>query len=380
MNILIAPDSFKGSLEAAQLSNIIEKACYEIFPKANLSKLAMADGGEGTVLAVLPSLEGEIIKVNVQSPDFRPIEASYGIFDSNKAIMEMAEASGITKVSNRDIFKMNTFGTGEMVLDGIKRGVRTFYIGIGGSATNDCGIGFAAALGVKFLDENNNAVFPIPENFLKIRSIDDSEISPEIVNTKFVVMCDVESTLLGKKGATYVFAKQKGASTEALPLLEKGMAHIAQLFEEKYGNQKENSITNKKGSGAAGGLGACMFAILNAKMQSGISTILDILDFDTKLKNIDLVISGEGRMDYQSAFGKVLYGIGLKCKEKDIPCIAIVGSLGEGYEDMYKHGITSVVTTVDSIMPLEEAVKNAESLSYKATVRALRLFKAGMNK
>ncbi len=373
MKILVAPDSFKGSLEAYQICDIVEQAVHEIFPHATVAKLPMADGGEGTVFAVLSTLKGEEITVSVNSPDFRMIKATYGFVhnavDGNQAIMEMAEASGITKVEKRDILKMNTYGTGEMVLDAIHRGVKTIYIGIGGSATNDCGLGFASALGVRFLDAKGHELMPIPENFLHIARIDDSAMKEEVRKTNIVVMCDVKNPLLGKTGATHVFGRQKGATDETIPLLEQGMTHFGQLLEKTYGA----GIINKEGAGAAGGLGAAMLAIVGAKMQSGITTILNILDFDRHIEDVDLVITGEGRMDYQSAFGKVPFGVGSKCKKRNIPCIALVGGLGERYEELYAHGITSIMTTIDGIMSLEEAIKNAERLCYQATIRALRM-------
>ncbi len=375
MKILIAPDSFKGSIEAHRICDIGEQAAKKLKPDIEVIILPMADGGEDTVSAVLASLSGERVTVGVQSPDFREIDAAYGMWDNTNAIMEMAEASGITKVEKRDIWQMNTFGTGQMVLDAVSRGAKTIYMGIGGSATNDCGIGFAAALGVKFLNANGTEVSPIPKNFMQIAKIDDSGISQKIRDIKFIVMCDVSNPLLGESGATHVFGKQKGVKDEDRDRLETGMAHVAKMIEAKYGKH----IINAPGAGAAGGLGASLLAFMNATMRSGVEVVLDILNFDEALYGVDLVITGEGRMDYQSAFGKVCYGVGQRCKQKNIPCIAVVGSLGERYEEMYDHGITSIMTTVDGIMSLDYAIENAEDLCEKAMNRALRFALIGKN-
>lgn len=368
MKILVAPDSFKGSLEAYEICNIVEDVANSLFKDVEIVKLPMADGGEGTVVAVLNALNGTEVKTTVSSPDFRDITATYGIFNDTCAIMEMAEASGITKVLNRDIFKMNTYGTGQMVLDAINRGVNTIYIGIGGSATNDCGLGFASALGVNFLDKDGNVLQPIPQNFELICDIDTENIDPRIKDTKFIIMSDVKNPLVGKTGASHVFGKQKGASPSDIEVLERGMIHMSNILLKKF--NKDFSI--KEGAGAAGGLGAGLLAFTNSQMQSGVMAVLEIVEFEKHLKGTDLVITGEGRMDYQSAFGKVAFGVGTKSKEQNIPCVAIVGGLGERYQEMYNHGINSIITTVDGIMELDYAIENAHELCKNAVERMFR--------
>ncbi len=375
MKILIAPDSFKGSLSAGEICNIVEKAAIDVFGQVEIGKLPVADGGEGTVEAILEALNGEEVKVEVKSPDFRNIIGTYGIFNKTNAIMEMAEASGITLVEERNIFKMNTFGTGEMILDAIQRGVDTIYIGIGGSATNDLGAGFASALGVKFLDKDGNEVYPIPENFHLITDIDESKVSEKVKNTKFVIMSDVKNPLLGETGATYIFGKQKCGCNENLDHMESRMTHLAKIIEEKKGI----SISNIEGAGAAGGLGAGLLAFTNSEIKSGVFTILDILEFKKHLEGTSLVVTGEGRMDNQSSYGKVPFGVGSLCKEKNIPCVAIVGGLGDKYEEIYNHGVNTIITTTDRIMPLEEALDNAEYFCYTAAVRLFKGIQVGMS-
>ncbi len=371
MKILVAPDSFKGSLEAYEICDIAEQAVKQHFPTAEVIKLPMADGGEGTVTAVLSALNGREMKVTVKSPDFRDITATYGIFDGDKAIMEMAEASGITKVENRDIMKMNTFGTGQMILDAIDNGCKTIYIGIGGSATNDLGLGFISSLGVKFLGKCLNEVAPIPQNFEYIYDIDLSGLNPKILNVEFIIMSDVKNPLVGENGATHIFSKQKGSTEETLPILEKGMIHLAKIIEEKL-NIK---ISDVEGAGAAGGLGAALLAFTNAKMMSGIESITQILELERHLDGVSFVITGEGRMDNQSAFGKVPFGVGTLAKSKNIPCYAVVGSLGSEYSEMYNHGISSIITCVDGIMSLEDAIDNSRELCFNACDRLIRFIK-----
>lgn len=376
--ILIAPDSFKGSLTAQQICDTISRAAHDVCSDVAVQTVAlpMADGGEGTVEAVIAAVQGTWVSVQVHSPDQRMITAQYGIFENENgrcAIMAMAQASGITCVAQpvhaRDIFSLNTFGTGEMLCDALNHGVQTIYIGIGGSATNDGGIGFASALGAQFLDANGAVLPPIPANFDKICTIDTSRLDSRLQSTKIFIMSDVTNVLLGDTGATAVFSAQKGAKPHDMAQLEHGMAHLADC----YATIARHNIAMQNGAGAAGGLGAALLTFTNAIMQSGVQTVLDILHFDAHLQGADLVITGEGRMDGQSAFGKVACGVGERCKAQGIPCIAVVGGLGEGYQAMYDHGITSMVTTVDGILSLEQAIEHAEKLCYQATARALQL-------
>ncbi len=371
MKIIVAPDSFKGSLEAIEICDIVEEAAKSVLGEVEVVKVPMADGGEGTVASILSYLKGTRITTKVKSPDFREIEATYGIFDQDKAIMEMAEASGITLVENRDIMKMNTYGTGQMVLDAVERGVKTIYIGLGGSATNDCGLGFASALGVKFYDNDGGEIAPIPANFERIASIDTKEVNEVIKETKFIIMSDVKNPLLGEDGATYVFSKQKGADEEMMVTLERGMTHMAGLIKSELGID----ISYREGAGAAGGLGAGLLAFTKSSMKSGVTTILEILELEKQLEGDSFVITGEGRMDNQSAFGKVPFGVGSLCEKYGIPCYAIVGSLGKEYEEMYNHGITSIMTCVDGVMELDYAIEHAKELCSLAAKRLLRFVK-----
>ncbi len=371
MKILVAPDSFKGSLSAVEICNITEAVAKEIFPSCEVVKLPVADGGEGTVESILDTLSGKSMEIEVANPLGKKITSNYGIFNNDKAIIEMASASGLPLIEKykRDVLNSNTYGTGELILDAIKNGAKKIYLGIGGSATNDCGIGCLSALGVKFLDANNNLVDPVPANFKNIVDIDNSSMEKGVLETEFVIMCDVKNPLLGKDGATYIYGKQKGIEENDMPVHEDGIAYISKLIEDKT----KVSIANREGCGAAGGLGAGLLAFTNASMQSGVETILEILEFQEKLNGANLVITGEGRMDNQSAFGKVAFGVGSLSKANNVPCIAVVGGLGDGYEDMYQHGITSIMTTTDKIMSIDDAIENAEDLCKKAIYRLLKM-------
>ncbi|ONI45303.1 hypothetical protein AN641_00515 [Candidatus Epulonipiscioides gigas] len=374
MKIVFASDSFKGSLNSTEICDIGQKIANEIFDGCEVIKIPMADGGEGTVDCLIEAMNGEKVECVVKNPLHKNIIAQYGKF-KDSAIMEMSAASGITLVDDteRDILKQSTFGTGQMMLHALENGITNIYIGIGGSATNDGGMGFANAIGVRFLDENNNELDPIPSNFEKIKTLDVNNINPLILNANIVVMCDVTNPLLGECGATNIFGKQKGATPQQLEMLERGMTHYIKISE----NYMNKLVKHEPGAGAAGGLGAALKLFANAKMCSGVDTILEILDFKNKINGVDLVITGEGQMDYQSAYGKVPSGVGKICKEKDIPCIAIVGAMGERAEEMLNFGINAIVPTVNAIISLQTAIDNATVLYESALRRALSLLKIG---
>ncbi len=375
MKILVAPDSFKGSLSAMEICNIVEKAAVDVFKQVKVEKLPVADGGEGTVESLLDALNGISIEILAKDPIGRERMASYGIFKDTNAIIEMAAASGLPLVSgnDRDIMRSNTYGTGQLILDAIQRGCETIYLGIGGSATNDGGIGCMAALGVRFLDESKTELEPLPINFEKIAYVDATNMIPEVANVKFVIMCDVKNPLLGENGATNIYGRQKGASDQQMILLEKGLTNYIKIVEETCKKQ----VAEIEGAGAAGGLGAGLMAFTDASMRSGVETILEILDFNNKVDWAELVVTGEGKMDHQSACGKVAFGVGSVCKSKGVPCAAIVGGMGEAAEVMFEHGIDTIMTTVNGIMSIDQAISEAEQLCYSAAVRLFRSIAIG---
>ena len=376
MKFLFASDSFKGSLSSQKTAELLAKAAREIFPDCQCDSIVVADGGEGTTAAVLAATNGKKLPVQVHGPLWEDIASNYGMLDENRAVMEMAAASGLPLVpeEKRDPRYTTSYGTGEMIADALRRGFRDISIAIGGSATNDGGIGCIRALGGKFLDENNQELNGCGEDLMKIRKIDLSGLNPLIKECKFTVMCDVTNPLCGKDGATYTFGRQKGATPEIQNDLEAGMCNYRDIIKEQF----DLDMDNIPGSGAAGGLGTALMVFLNGTLKSGIETVLDLVDFDEHLKDVDIVVTGEGATDWQSVFGKVMQGVGVHCKKHHIPAVAIVGSMGSGAEDIFDYGIESIITTVNNIMPLSDALNHAEELYLGAARRMFRLLKAGM--
>lgn len=289
--------------------------------------------------------------------------------------MEMAAASGLPLVPSkmRDPRKSTTYGTGEMIRDALNRGFRDISIAIGGSATNDGGIGCMKALGIRFLDAAGNEVEGCGEALIHIRDIDGSGLDPRISECRFTVMCDVSNSLCGESGATYTFGGQKGGTPEILDELEAGMQNYRDVIKEKYGVNMDRI----PGAGAAGGLGAALMVFLNAELKSGIETVLDLVEFDKKLDGVSLVVTGEGSTDWQSSFGKVIRGVGMRCKARGIPAVALVGSMGRGAENIYDYGIESILTTVNAAMPLPEAMERADELYLNGARRMFRMLRAG---
>lgn len=376
MKILFASDSFKGTWKSEEIIKLLEQVTVRVFPDAETEGVLVADGGEGTMDVLVKQLHGSYRTVDVRGPLFERVRATYGLLPGDQAIIEMAEASGLPMVpaEKRDPFKTTTFGTGMLIKDALDQGIRNIVIAIGGSATNDGGMGAMSALGVKFLDEKGNIMTGCGEELERVRTIDVHDIHPAVCETVFTVMCDVNNPLLGKQGATYTFGTQKGADPEKLCILEDGMKTYAAVVESTICC----NVSEQKGAGAAGGLGFALMAFLNARLKSGIETVLDLMHFDKKIENVDLVITGEGRMDWQSSYGKVPSGIGDRCKAAGVPAVAVVGGLLDGYEAIYEHGILSIATTVNGIMDLEDAVKNKETLYKDAAYRLLTAIKCGM--
>ncbi len=377
MKILLAPDSFKGTMSSLKVIDLIEVVAKRHFSPLEVIKLPIADGGEGTVDAFILSKGGFYKEVEVSGPlPGQRIAAKYGSIDTNTAVIEMAEASGLTlvPVDQRNPLITTTYGTGELIKAALDNGTRTFIIGIGGSATNDGGIGVAQALGIQFLDANGQDVSRGGQALEKIERIVLDGLDPRIKESTFTVICDVSNPLTGPKGATAIFGPQKGVTEENFEILESGMIKYEALLNKTTGMDMKLI----PGTGAAGGLGAAMIAFLQGVLKPGIDTILDFVDFDTLLEGVDLVITGEGRMDGQSVFGKVPVGIAKRCKLQNIPVAAIVGGMGIDAHKVYEYGIDSIMPTVNSAMPLEEAMARSNELLMDAADRLFRFIKAGM--
>ena len=377
MKLLFASDSFKGSLTSEKTVELLQRAAREVFGACECSGVPVADGGEGTVEAVIAAEEGEQVTVKVHGPLMEETESFYGIFDQDKAIIEMAAASGLPMVPEelRNPLNTTSFGTGELILDALKRGYRDISIAIGGSATNDGGMGCARALGVKFLDQNGNELEGFGRDLAKVASIDISGLDERVKSAKITVMCDVTNPLCGKDGATWTFGKQKGATPEIQEELEKGMCSYRDVIKETFGIDCDEI----PGAGAAGGLGAALRVFLKGEMKSGIETVLELIRFDERLEGVDLVVTGEGRTDWQSCFGKVMQGVGMHAKAKGVPVLGLSGSLGKNAMDICDCGISSLMTTVNAPMPLSEALERAEELYYEGALRMFRFVRTGMD-
>lgn len=376
MKFVFAPDSFKGTLSSEQQIALLKQAAEEIFPGAETVGVPIADGGEGTIRAVYGTAGGRLKCCQVTDPLGETIEAEYLILDDDSVLIEMAQASGITLIPYKsgNAGKTTSYGTGELIKDALKNGYQNITVSIGGSATNDGGAGMLAALGVKFYDRNGKSFIPVGETLQEIERIDSSNLMSEVKKTSFCVMCDVTTPLLGSRGATYVFGPQKGADEKQLERLETGMRHYAALIEKICGYE----VSKCSGAGAAGGMGAALLAFCNARLQSGIRTILKMVDFEAIIADADLILTGEGRIDGQSACGKVLDGIGFYAKKQNLPVLALAGSMGEGAETVYACGIDSIMTTQNRPMELEEALEQAEDLYRDAAKRMFRILRAGI--
>lgn len=376
MKFLFASDSFKGTLSSERITSLLEESAGRIFPGCETAGIPVADGGEGTIDAVISALGGSISRLTVHGPLMEERESFYGVFEGDGAIIEMAAASGLpmVPVEKRNPLHTTTYGTGELIRDALDRGCRNITIAIGGSATNDGGMGAMRALGVKFLDGQGGELEGKGQDLLRVADIDAAGIHPAAAGASFTVMCDVTNPLTGPEGAAYTFGAQKGGTPEILDLLEKGMVRYGGLLKEKMGVD----VDQIPGSGAAGGLGAAFSVFLKASLKSGIDAVLDLVHFDEQLKGVDLVVTGEGRMDWQSAFGKVPSGVGQRCRNQGIPVVAIVGGMGQKAETIFDYGVDSIITTINGAMGLEEALERSEELYVSAADRMFRLLKAGM--
>lgn len=321
--VVVASDSFKGCLTSIQVADAVEKGIHANWPDCQVTKLAVADGGEGTIEALLTTMGGRNVKVKVQDPLGRPIEAEYAILKDGTAVIEMSKASGLTllHLSERNPLHTSTYGTGQLIADALHKGCRKFLIGIGGSATNDAGTGMLEALGYRFLDAEGNVLKGVGLSLEAIMTIDTSAAIPELKSAEFIVACDVESPFHGPKGAAHVYAPQKGASPEMVDFLDNGLKHFADILKSKTGKD----ISDMPGAGAAGGLGGAFKAFLNAELRKGAEMVLDAIGFDEIIRDSDLVITGEGKIDSQTLNGKLPSAVAQRASARNIPVMAICG-------------------------------------------------------
>lgn len=374
--MLIASDSFKGSLSTFQVAEKIRSGALKVFPNAEFRTMPIADGGEGTVSALITSLGGTCEEAFVHMPNGGQRVASYGILNNGIAVLEMAEASGLTlvKEKDRDIMTASTYGTGELIQKAMDRGCKKIYIGIGGSATNDAGIGMAQALGASFLDKDGREVQPGGGSLRDIQTINLQNMDKRLKDTEIVVMCDVTNPLYGPEGAASIYGPQKGATLEDIQKLDQGMENLA----NKMCALGYKDIRWEKGSGAAGGLGWGLVLFAGAKLMPGIDAILDICDFDREILWADLIITGEGQIDHQSICGKVIDGITKRAVRQGKPVIAIAGSLSDNAQSVYQIGVGSLASCVSRPMDIHEAIENAETYLEIASERIFRAIRIGM--
>ena len=377
MRFIFASDSYKGTLSAVKITELLKQAALKHFPQAETLALPVADGGEGTVDAVVAAAGGRKVTVNVTGPLGEAIKAEYGLLDDGvTAVIEMAQASGLPLVpeSLRDPRNTTTYGTGELIRYALEAGAKRLLIGIGGSATNDGGMGMLMALGAVFTDKQGQQLKPVGASLARVANVDLSHLVPIPSGEAMTVICDVVNPLLGEHGAVYTYGKQKGATPEISEELERGMRNYAAVIQKAAGRD----IANFPGAGAAGGLGAALGGVLGAAMRSGVDAVLDTAGFDELLAGTDLVITGEGRLDGQSVrYGKVPAGVARRCQAKGVPVIAIVGGMGENAEDFLKLAESSIQVTVNDCMSLATALENSEAHYRSAADRLFRTLKIG---
>lgn len=379
MKFVLAPDSFKDSMTASEVCLAMTKGIKKVLPNAAIVAVPMADGGEGTTSALVDSQHGKYIKKQVTGPLGDKVTADYGLIDHDQtAIIEMAQASGLNyipldKRTPATIKRTTTFGVGELILDALKHGVKKIIIGLGGSATNDGGAGMAQAIGVKFLDQDKQAIKEKLSggNLRQITALDISQIDPRIKKTSFINASDVTNPLIGKNGASYTFAKQKGADLATKEELDKNLAHYAQIIF----NTLNIKISTISGSGAAGGLGAGLLAFTNAKIEPGVKVVAEENKLEEKIKDADYVFTGEGGTDFQTQYGKTPFGVAQIAQKYDIPVISFAGYLGEGIDQLYDFGFTSFFGIIDKSCSLTEALKNGPRNIERTTENVVRLIK-----
>lgn len=360
MKVMTLIDSFKGSMTSMEAGNAAKEGILRVFPEAEIMVRPLADGGEGTTDALIEGLGGEKITLKVTGPMGEPVDAYYGVLgDGTTAVMEMAQAAGITLVedSQKDPGKATTYGVGEMISDAIQRGCRKFIIGIGGSATNDGGIGMLRALGVSFLTEAGDDVGEGAQALEKIHTISTENLLAEIKDCDFQIACDVNNPLCGTNGATYVYGKQKGVVEEDMPVIDGYMNHYAAKTKEYVGTDYSEAA----GAGAAGGMGFAFVSYLGGKLVPGIELILNVIGFEKDVQDMDIVITGEGRLDFQTAMGKAPVGVANGAKKYGCKVLAFAGGVTPGAKECNEKGIDAFFPIVRGVCTLEEAMDNTNA-------------------
>ncbi|WP_053985620.1 glycerate kinase family protein [Niameybacter massiliensis] len=350
--VIVIPDSFKGTMSSSEVCRTMESAIHEINSAIEVITIPVADGGEGSVEAFLKALRGEKVYCKVTGPFFEEMEAFYGRLEQDTAVVEMAACSGLPLVEGReDPMLTTTYGVGELMLDAIEKGAKKLIVGLGGSCTNDGGVGAAAALGARFYNTEGETFIPTGGTLKDIVRIDIETCREKLKGIEIITMCDIDNPLYGKQGAAYIFGPQKGADEKMVEVLDNGLRHLQEVIQ----NALKIDVSVLKGAGAAGGMGAGMVAFLGSKLQMGIETVLDVVGFEELLEGTDLVFTGEGKIDAQSLSGKVVMGVAKRAKSKGVPVMVLVGAIGEGIEPIYDEGVTAIFSINRAPIPFEEA-------------------------
>ncbi|WP_261857751.1 glycerate kinase [Photobacterium sanguinicancri] len=377
MKIVIAPDSYKESLSAMEVAIAVEAGFRQVLPNAEYHKLPMADGGEGTVQSLVDATQGSIIECRVTGPLGEQVNAFYGLMgDGKTAIIEMAAASGLHLVPNdqRNPLQTTTYGTGELIIAALDQGVEHIIVGIGGSATNDGGIGMAQALGVQLLDASGKEIGYGGGALARLATIKMDNVDPRLANIHLEVACDVDNPLCGPKGASHIFGPQKGATPSMVEQLDANLAHYAELIKTQLGNE----VKDTAGAGAAGGLGAALIGLFSASLRPGIEIVMDAVDLKAQLAGADLVITGEGRIDSQTIHGKTPIGVARCAKAFGIPVVGIAGCLSNDCHVVHEHGIDAVFSVVPRSVSLEEALRDAAVNVELTSANVARVLKLGL--
>lgn len=377
MHIVIAPDSFKESLTALEIANIVKQGFQSVFPDATFSKIPVADGGEGTLQAIVDAKNGRLVAVEVNDPLQRKVTAHYGLVDNDSvAIIEMATASGLTllSVDERNPLITTTYGTGELIRHALDHGARKIILAIGGSATNDGGTGMLQALGAQFLDQNQKPLAAGGAALQQLHTIDLSNFDTRIQECEFEIACDVDNPLVGERGASAIFGPQKGATEDNVATLDSALDHYADITTALFNEDHRFA----HGAGAAGGMGFAALAFLKGQLKPGIRIVMDIVNLADAVKNADLVITGEGKIDRQTIFGKTPIGVAKTAKKFGKPVIGIAGSLGHDAYHVHDHGIDAVFTVTQRPETLEKALKDTADNLLSLSRNIAILYQLGM--
>lgn len=379
MKIVIAPDSFKGSLTAVEAAQAIERGVKKVSQSIKTVLVPVADGGEGTMDSLVAATNGRMVEVSVKGPLLDSVQAAYGVLgDGKTCVIEMASASGLCLIDStrRNPLLTTTFGTGQLIKKALDDGCQKFILAIGGSATNDGGIGMLQALGMQLLDSDGKAIGYGGGELSRIVQIDDQDFDSRIADCEFLIASDVQNPLIGKDGASYVFGPQKGATPQIVEMLDQNLSHWADLVETKTGIR----LHDKPGAGAAGGIGGAFQAFFPSETKRGIDIVIEYTGLADKLTNAECAFTGEGQIDFQTASGKTPMGVAEEAKKKGIPVFALAGSIGKDIDVLYEHGITSVHSIVNAPMTLQEAIIGGAVLLEDTAEQVMRTYLASLKK